>query len=101
METIRVYEFARMCGKPAKELVSELQQAGFDVKSHMSVLSEKELEFLHKKHLTTVQQPMEKQQEKRTQQKMEKVEEPKKIQAENKRQAPHQQKNLLRQKSQN
>lgn len=74
METLRVYEFARMCGKSAKELVAELQQAGFDVKSHMSVLSEKELAFLHKKYLTTAQPPMEKQQEKRVQQKMEKVE---------------------------
>lgn len=74
METMRVYEFARQCGKPAKELVAQLQQAGFDIKSHMSVLSEKELEFLSKKYLTAAQQPMEKQHVKQpTQPKMEKV----------------------------
>lgn len=78
METMRVYEFARICGKPAKELVAQLQQAGFDVKTHMAVLSENELKFLEKKYSITAQQPMEKQQIKSAKQKISKVEKPKK-----------------------
>jgi translation initiation factor IF-2 len=55
METMRVYEFARICGVPAKDLIVVLAQAGFDIKSHMSVLSSRELEFLNKKYLNVRQ----------------------------------------------
>lgn len=76
METMRVYEFARICGKPAKELVAQLQQAGFDVKSHMSVLSKNELEFLNKNYLVAAQQSMDKQQTKNLQQQTTQAESP-------------------------
>jgi len=46
---MRVYEFSKESGVSSKELIEALQKNGFDVKSHMSVLSEKELEFLNKK----------------------------------------------------
>jgi translation initiation factor IF-2 len=62
METMRVYEFSRDCGVPSKELLAILKQAGFDVSSHMSMLSEKELDFLRKKFLKPEVTPMKKQQ---------------------------------------
>lgn len=49
METMRVYEFSRISGVPAKELIALLKQAGFDVSSHMSMLSHEGLDFLKKK----------------------------------------------------
>lgn len=61
METMRVYEFSRICGLTAKELLGILKQAGFDVSSHMSMLSTQELEFLRKKLLAPETTPMEKQ----------------------------------------
>ena len=61
METMRVYEFSKICGVAAKELLLLLKQAGFDVSSHMSMLSDKELDFLRKKFSAPEATPMEKQ----------------------------------------
>ncbi len=49
MGTIRVYEFSRKSGVASKDLLAALKSAGFEVASHMSVLTEKEIEFLEKK----------------------------------------------------
>jgi len=64
METMRVYEFSRKCGVPAKDLLAALKEAGFDVSSHMSMLSDKELEFLRKKFSNKEQPSMKKHPEK-------------------------------------
>ena len=61
METMRVYEFSRICGVPAKDLLAVLKKAGFDVSSHMAMLSEKELNFLRKKYVAPEVTPMEQQ----------------------------------------
>lgn len=45
---MRIYEYSKDSGIPSKELLELLKNEGFDVKSHMSVLSEKELNFLQK-----------------------------------------------------
>lgn len=46
---MRVYEYSKESGIPTKELLDILKKEGFkNVKSHMSVLSEKELSFLEK-----------------------------------------------------
>lgn len=42
----RVYEFAKRVNLPSADLVKLLQDAGFETKSHMSVLGEAELAFL-------------------------------------------------------
>ena len=60
METMRVYEFSRICGVAAKELIAILKKEGFDVSSHMSMLSAEELDFLRKKFLPTETASMEK-----------------------------------------
>jgi translation initiation factor IF-2 len=60
METMRVYEFSRICGVTAKDLLAALREAGFDVSSHMSMLSEKELEFLRNKFSNKEQTSMKK-----------------------------------------
>jgi translation initiation factor IF-2 len=60
METMRVYEFSRICGVAAKDLLAALKEAGFDISSHMSMLSEKELEFLKNKFSNKEQTAMEK-----------------------------------------
>jgi translation initiation factor IF-2 len=65
METMRVYEFSRICGVAAKDLLASLKQAGFDVSSHMSLLSSEELDYLKKKFLAS-EAPMEKQKITRT-----------------------------------
>lgn len=63
---MRVYEFSKESGIPSKELVETLQKSGFDVKSHMSMLSEKELEFLRKKtKIVSVEKKVEKSEEKK------------------------------------
>lgn len=46
---MRVYEYSKESGVPSKELLELLKKEGFETKSHMSVLSEKELNFLTKK----------------------------------------------------
>lgn len=43
---MRLYEFSKQCDIPSKELMAELQKAGFAITSHMSVLSQKEIDFL-------------------------------------------------------
>lgn len=45
---MRVYEFSKESGIATKDLLQALKSQGFEVKSHMSVLSEKELQFLAK-----------------------------------------------------
>jgi translation initiation factor IF-2 len=46
---MRVYEFSKENGIPTKELLEVLKKEGFEVKSHMSVLTPEELDFLVKK----------------------------------------------------
>lgn len=48
---MRIYEFAKNSGVSSSELLDLLRAAGFLVKSHMSVLDEKEILFLQK-HFT-------------------------------------------------
>src|SRR5436853_6577840 len=48
MSTIRVYEFSKQYGIPSKNLLSTLDKGGFHVNSHMSVLTQQELDYLHK-----------------------------------------------------
>lgn len=43
---MRIYEFAKKFGIPTKKLLTELQNSGFSVASHMSVLDEKAMTFL-------------------------------------------------------
>jgi len=43
---MRIYEFAKKFGIPTKKLLTELQNGGFSVASHMSVLDEKAMTFL-------------------------------------------------------
>ncbi len=57
MGTTRVYEFARTCGVPARDLLAMLREAGFDAVSHMSALSSRELEFLRAKLELKVGEP--------------------------------------------
>lgn len=47
---MRIYEFAKEHGLSSKELVVLLNQEGYEVSSHMAVLSDKALEFLEKKY---------------------------------------------------
>lgn len=47
---MRVYEFSKQHGIPTKELLELLQRQGFNLTSHMSVLTPEALEFLEKKH---------------------------------------------------
>lgn len=46
---MRVYEFAKKMDVSSKELVSRLRSQGFDIKSHMSVLTDEAIQFLQKK----------------------------------------------------
>lgn len=46
---MRVHEFAKQSDVASKELLEALKAEGFEVKSHMAVLSEKELSFLSHK----------------------------------------------------
>lgn len=43
---MRVYEFAKLLGVPHKKIIEVLGEEGYDVASHMSALSESEIEFL-------------------------------------------------------
>lgn len=43
---MRIYEFAKKFGIPTKKLLTELQNSGFSVASHMSILDEKAMAFL-------------------------------------------------------
>ncbi len=43
---MRIYEFAKKFGIPTKKLLTELQNGGFSVVSHMSVLDDKAMAFL-------------------------------------------------------
>lgn len=45
---MRIYEFAQLHNISSKDIIEKLQNNGFDVKSHMSVLDEKALAFLTK-----------------------------------------------------
>lgn len=47
---MRVYEFAKEHGLSSKELVALLAKEGFEVSSHMSVLSDKAVSFLENKY---------------------------------------------------
>lgn len=46
---MRIYEFSKKYDRPSKEVIAALQDGGFDVQSHMSVVAENEIKFL-KKH---------------------------------------------------
>ncbi len=46
---MRIYEFSKQSNIPVKALLSALQEAGFKVSSHMSALTQTELDFLYKK----------------------------------------------------
>lgn len=59
MSKLRVHEIAKEINVPSKDLVEKLQAKGFDVKNHMSTLSEKEVGtikeiFTEKKETTKV-----------------------------------------------
>ena len=45
---MRIYEFAQLNNISSKDIIEKLQKNGFDVKSHMSVLTEDALAFLNK-----------------------------------------------------
>src|SRR5205085_3885082 len=45
---MRIYEFAQQHTISSKDIIEKLQQNGFDVKSHMSVLEDKAFAFLEK-----------------------------------------------------
>lgn len=46
---MRIYEFSKQYGVPVKEIMELLKTEGFEVKSHMSALHDKELLFLKNK----------------------------------------------------
>ncbi len=54
---MRVYEFAKEHGLSSKELVVLLAKEGFEVSSHMSVLSDKAISFLENKYKKTEIKP--------------------------------------------
>jgi translation initiation factor IF-2 len=59
LSKLRVHEIAKEINVPSKDLVEKLQAKGFDVKNHMSTLSEKEVGtikeiFTEKKETTQV-----------------------------------------------
>ena len=45
---MRVYELSKKLGLSNKELLDKLHQAGFDVVTHMSALSQEAVDFLTK-----------------------------------------------------
>src|SRR5579872_4262842 len=45
---MRIYEFAQQHNISSKDIIKKLQQSGFDVKSHMSILDEDALAVLKK-----------------------------------------------------
>jgi len=46
LSTMRVYEYSKLSGVPTKNVLDALAKGGFVVKSHMSVLTTEELNFL-------------------------------------------------------
>lgn len=48
---MRVYEYAKKIGSSSKEILKHLSSAGFDVDSHMALLSDEEVEFLNQKYV--------------------------------------------------
>lgn len=46
---MRVYEFSKQCGVPARELLDMLNEGGFELHSHMAVLPQDGIDFLTKK----------------------------------------------------
>jgi translation initiation factor IF-2 len=46
---MRVYEFSKQCGVPARELLDMLSEGGFEIHSHMAVLPQDGIDFLTKK----------------------------------------------------
>ena len=63
MGTIRLYEFSRTSGVASKDLLAALEEAGFKVASHMSVLTAKEIAFLEKKFAPRPEKKAEKKKE--------------------------------------
>jgi translation initiation factor IF-2 len=53
---MRIYEFSKKYNIPSKEIIHLLQNAGFDFKSHMSVLDQKAIDLLldHVKGMPTI-----------------------------------------------
>ncbi|HSC24691.1 MAG TPA: translation initiation factor IF-2 [Candidatus Babeliales bacterium] len=49
---MRIYEFAQLNNISNKDLIAKLQEHGFDIKSHMSILDEKALAFLNTSFVT-------------------------------------------------
>jgi translation initiation factor IF-2 len=47
---MRIYEFAKEHGLTSKDLIKELALGGFEVSSHMSMLTNQEIEFLNTKY---------------------------------------------------
>ena len=48
MAKMKVHEYAKQIGKPAKELVSLLNDNGITVKSHLSNIEDNGISFLNK-----------------------------------------------------
>jgi translation initiation factor IF-2 len=48
---VRVYEYSKKCGLSNKELISLLNDHGFEAPSHMSVLSDEAIAFLEKRFM--------------------------------------------------
>ena len=49
---MRIYEFSKKYNIPNKELIHQLHEGGFDIQSHMTLLSAEALAFLEKKYDT-------------------------------------------------
>ena len=47
LPTMRIYEFAKKCGLPSKDLIALLTKHGFEASSHMSVLSDAAISLLN------------------------------------------------------
>ncbi len=53
---MRVYEFSKKYNIPTKNLLSALDKGGFHINSHMSVLTQNEIDYLHKEfNINTVE----------------------------------------------
>lgn len=50
---MRVYEFAKKVDVASKELIQVLNDAGYEVKNHMAVLTDNEIALLEKKYMKT------------------------------------------------
>lgn len=51
MAIMRVYEFSKQHDISTKELIEALKKGGFDVRSHMSMLDQPEIDFLNKQFI--------------------------------------------------